>query len=142
LVLDQYDDGKDFLVVLEEFNKELGRNLKESELKIQLENKFYFSLTVFRTRDEVIAKLSNQVADLKMKLYDLEKRSEIAINSEHLNVKSKILFLLSMNDELSLKDIKKYVNTSKHWLESVIEDLVKNNVIFYNNKNDMYFLNF
>ncbi|MHA1490696.1 MAG: hypothetical protein ACTSRI_13690 [Promethearchaeota archaeon] len=142
MVLDQYDDGKDFLVVLEEFNKELGRNLKESELKIQLENKFYFSLTVFRTRDEVIAKLSNQVADLKMKLYDLEKRSEIAINSEHLNVKSKILFLLSMNDELSLKDIKKYVNTSKHWLESVIEDLVKNNVIFYNNKNDMYFLNF
>ncbi len=120
----------------------MDKDLKEAELKIQLENKFYFSLTVFRTRDEVISKLSNQVADLKMKLYDLEKRSEKAINSEHLKVKSKILFLLSMNDELSLKDIKKVVKTSKHWLENVIESLVKNNVINYNNKNDMYFLNF
>jgi len=142
LVLDKYDDGKDFIVVLEEFNKELNKDLVEDELKLQLEDKFNFSLNVFRTMDEVIAKLSNQVASLKMKLYDLEKKFEKTLKSEHLKVKSKLLFLLSMNDELTFKDIKQAINTSNRWLESVIENLLKNNIILYNSEKCTYFLNF
>lgn len=142
LVLDKFDEGNDYLSVLEEFNKELYKYENENELKEQLERQFQFSLEVFRTRDEVIAKLSNEVAQLKMKVYDLEKRFEKAINSDHLKVKSRILFLLSIYDELSFKEIKKQVNTSKRWLENVIENLVKNELVEYDTTKHMYYLNF
>jgi len=142
LVLDKFDEGNDYLSVLEEFNKDLYKYENESELKEQLERQFQFSLEVFRTRDEVIAKLSNEVAQLKMKVYDLEKRFERAINSEHLKVKSRILFLLSIYDELSFKEIKKQVKTSKRWLENVIENLVKNELVEYDSSKHTYYINF
>jgi hypothetical protein len=142
LVLDKFDEGNDYLSVLEEFNKDLYKYENESELKEQLERQFQFSLEVFRTRDEVIAKLSNEVAHLKMKVYDLEKRFEKAIKSEHLKVKSRILFLLSIYDELSFKEIKKQVKTSKRWLENVIENLVKNELVEYDSNKSTYYINF
>jgi hypothetical protein len=142
LVLDKFDEGNDYLSVLEEFNKDLYKYENEKELKEQLERQFQFSLEVFRTRDEVIAKLSNEVAHLKMKVYDLEKRFERAINSDHLKVKSRILFLLSIYDELSFKEIKKQVNTSKRWLVNVIENLVKNEIVEYDTTKHTYYLNF
>lgn len=142
LVLDKFDEGNDYLSVLEEFNKDLYKYENENELKEQLERQFQFSLEVFRTRDEVIAKLSNEVAQLKMKVYDLEKRFEKAIKSEHLKVKSRILFLLSIYDELSFKEIKKQVNTSKRWLENVIENLVKNELVEYDTNKNTYYINF
>ena len=142
LVLDKFDEGNDYLSVLEEFNKDLYKYENESELKEQLERQFQFSLEVFRTRDEVIAKLSNEVAQLKMKVYDLEKRFEKAIKSDHLKVKSRILFLLSVYDELSFKEIKKQVKTSKRWLENVIENLVKNELVEYDTNKNTYYINF
>jgi superfamily II DNA helicase RecQ len=142
LVLDKFDEGNDYLSVLEEFNKDLYKYENESELKEQLERQFQFSLEVFRTRDEVIAKLSNEVAQLKMKVYDLEKRFEKAIKSDHLKVKSRILFLLSIYDELSFKEIKKQVKTSKRWLENVIENLVKNELVEYDSSKHTYYINF
>jgi len=142
LVLDKFDEGNDYLSVLEEFNKDLYKYENESELKEQLERQFQFSLDVFRTRDEVIAKLSNEVAQLKMKVYDLEKKFERAINSEHLKVKSRILFLLSIYDELSFKEIKKQVKTSKRWLENVIENLVKNELVEFDSNKSTYYINF
>jgi len=142
LVLDKFDEGNDYLSVLEEFNKDLYKYENESELKEQLERQFQFSLEVFRTRDEVIAKLSNEVAQLKMKVYDLEKRFEKAIKSDHLKVKSRILFLLSIYDELRFKEIKKQVKTSKRWLENVIENLVKNELVEYDSSKHTYYINF
>ena len=142
LVLDKFDEGNDYLNVLEEFNKDLYKYENENELKEQLERQFQFSLEVFRTRDEVIAKLSNEVAQLKMKVYDLEKRFEKAIKSDHLKVKSRILFLLSVYDELSFKEIKKQVKTSKRWLENVIENLVKNELVEYDTNKNTYYINF
>ncbi len=142
LVLDKFDEGNDYLSVLEEFNKDLYKYENENELKEQLERQFQFSLEVFRTRDEVIAKLSNEVAHLKMKVYDLEKKFEKAIKSDHLKVKSRILFLLSIYDELSFNDIKTQVKTSKRWLENVIENLVKNELVEYYTTKHTYYLNF
>lgn len=142
LVLDKFDEGNDYLIVLEEFNKDLDKYENEKELREQLERRFKFSLNVFRTRDEVITKLSNDVANAKMRVYDLEKRIERAINSNHLSVKSRILFLLATNDQLSINEIKKQVNTSKRWLESVIETLIKDRVINFNNVNNTYFISF
>lgn len=142
LVLDKFDEGNDYLIVLEEFNKDLYKYENENDLKEQLERRFEFSLNVFRTRDEVITKLSNDVATVKMRVYELEKKIERIIDSNHLTVKARILFLLATNDQLSFLDIKKQLNTSKSWLKSVIDTLIKDQIVEYNNTNKTYFISF
>jgi len=141
LVLDKYDDSSDYTVILDEFKKELELELNEDKLKEHIERIFNLSLKVFRTRDEVIAKLSNEVAQLKTLEYDLEKKFEKISKSDHLKVKSKIQFLLAINDEMKYEDIKKSINTSKRWLDSVLDTLSKNEIIKYDNEKDTYYLN-
>ncbi len=139
LVLTEYDIGKDYLELLEEFNKELDKEVMEENLKEQLESKFHYSLNAFRTTEEVIIKLSNEVAYLKTREYDFEVKFNKITNSNQLNVKSKILFLLAINEELSLSELKKNIHTSNKWLMSVIETLIKNKVIGYNPNKDTYY---
>ena len=55
-------------------------------------------------------------------------------------MKSKILFLLTINDGLSLEDLKKSVKTSATWLRNVLETLLKNKVIGYNSQKDVYYI--
>jgi len=141
MVLDKYDDGSDYTVILDEFKRELELELKETKLKEHLERIYNLSLNVFRTRDEVIGKLSNEVAQLKTMEYDLKKRFEKIADSNHLKVKSKIQFLLAINNEMEYKDLKNSINTSKSWLDDVLKTLAKNKVIGYNGETDSYFLN-
>ena len=95
---------------------------------------------MFRTRDEVIGKLSNQVAQLKTMEYDLKKRFEKIARADHLKVKSKIQFLLAVNNEMKHKDLYKVIDTSKNWLDKVLETLTKNKIIGYNETKDTYYL--
>ena len=140
LVLDKYDDSSDYTVILDEFKKELELELNEDSLKEHIERIYNLSLKVFRTRDEVIAKLSNEVAQLKTLEYDLKKKFAMISKSDHLKVKSKIQFLLAINDEMKYEDIKKSINTSKRWLDSVLDSLSKNKIIKYDSENDSYYL--
>jgi hypothetical protein len=140
LVLDKYDDGSDYTVILDEFKKELELELNDTDLKNHLERIFNLSLNVFRTRDEVIGKLSNQVAQLKTMEYDLIKRFEKIAKADHLKVKSKIQFLLAVNNEMNYKEIHKLIDTSKNWLDKVLETLSKNKIIGYNDTKDTYYL--
>ena len=140
LVLDKYDDSSDYTVILDEFKKELELELNEDRLKEHIERIYNLSLKVFRTRDEVIAKLSNEVAQLKTLEYDLNKKFEKISKSDHLKVKSKIQFLLAINDEMKYEEIKKSINTSKRWLDSVLDTLSKNKIIKYDNDKDTYYL--
>ena len=140
LVLDKYDDSSDYTVILDEFKKELELELNEDSLKEHIERIYNLSLKVFRTRDEVIAKLSNEVAQLKTLEYDLKKKFAMISKSDHLKVKSKIQFLLAINDEMKYEDIKKSINTSKRWLDSVLEALSKNKTIKYDSEKDTYYL--
>jgi len=140
LVLDKYDDGSDYTVILDEFKRELELELSETELKKHLERIYNLSLNVFRTRDEVIGKLSNQVAQLKTMEYDLKKRFEKIARADHLKVKSKIQFLLAVNNEMKHKDLYKVIDTSKNWLDKVLETLTKNKIIGYNETKDTYYL--
>jgi len=140
LVLDKYDDGSDYTVILDEFKKELELELNETELKNHLERIYKLSLKVFRTRDEVIGKLSNQVAQLKTMEYDLKKRFEKIVKADHLKVKSKIQFLLAINNELKYKELHKSINTSKNWLDKVLDTLTQNKIVGYNGKKDTYYL--
>lgn len=142
LVLDKYDDSSDYTIILDEFKKELQLDLKEKELRWHLERIFNLSLKVFRTRDEVIAKLSNEVAQLKTLEYDLKKKFAKIADSDHLKVKSKIQFLLAINDELSHDELKKAVNTSKRWLNEVLETLIQNQIVAYDKNKDNYYLLF
>lgn len=141
LVLSKFDDGNDYLEILEKFNQEIDKETEEEKLKKHLETMFHISLDAFRTTDEVITKLSNEVAYLKTREYDYEVKFEIITKSNHLSVKSKILFLLTINDSLTLRDIEKSIKTSKRWLFNVLETLIKNKVVGYNSKKDIYYLN-
>lgn len=140
LVLDKYDDGSDYTVILDEFKKELESELNETDLKNHLERIYKLSDDVFRTRDEVIGKLSNEVAQLKTMEYDLIKRFEKIAKADHLKVKSKIQFLLAVNNEMNYKELLKLIDTSKNWLDKVLETLSKNKIIGYNDKKDTYYL--
>ena len=144
LVLNKYDDGNDFIPpqspLLEEFNRELDEEIVEEKLKISLETLFKSSLDAIRTTEAVMTKLSNEVAQLRTKEYDYELKFGLILKSDHLPVKSKILFLLTINDGLSLEDLKKSVKTSATWLRNVLETLLKNKVIGYNSQKDVYYI--
>ncbi|MEE9378190.1 MAG: hypothetical protein V3V33_09150 [Candidatus Lokiarchaeia archaeon] len=140
LVLSQYDDGKDYIKILEKFSEEIDKETNEQKLKEHLETMFHISLDAFRTTDEVITKLSNEVAYLKTREYDFEVKFDFITKSNHLSVKSKILFLLAIKDSATIKDFEKIIQTSKRWFFSVLETLVKNKVVGYDPKNDIYFL--
>jgi len=142
LVLDRYDDASDYTVILDEFKKELDLDIEEDRLKKHLKEKYDLSLKVFRTRDEVISKLSNEVAQLKTFEYDWRKRFEKIAKSDHLKVKSKIQFLLAINEEMEYCEICKNINTSKNWINSVLKTLMKNKIIGYNHQKDSYYLQF
>ena len=140
LILDKYADSSDYMIVIEDFNKVLEKNLSKDKLLEQL--KKAMNTDVFRTKDEVIVKLSNEVAQLSMKEYDYERKIEKLSKHDFLPVKSRILILLAMNSELSFKELRKSIKTSKKWLESVIETLEKNEIIGFNNQKDAYYLIF
>ncbi|TFF90170.1 MAG: hypothetical protein EU548_04380 [Promethearchaeota archaeon] len=142
LVLDKYDDSSDYTIILDEFKKEVQLDLKEKALRSHLERIFKLSQKVFRTRDEVIAKLSNEVAQLKTLEYDLKKKFAKIANSDHLKVKSKIQFLLAINNELSHDELKGAINTSTRWLNEVLETLIKNEIVGYNDLKNSYYLMF
>ncbi|MFW9874651.1 MAG: hypothetical protein ACFFG0_16210 [Candidatus Thorarchaeota archaeon] len=134
------DDGNDYIELLADFNKELDKEFNEDMLKIRLKTMFSASLEAFQTTDAVIFKLSNEVALLRTKEYDIEERFKKIQNSDHLSVKSKILFLLAINDGLSFEKIKNSVNTSNKWLKSVLETLVKTQVVGYNSNQNLYYI--
>jgi hypothetical protein len=140
LILDKFEEGSDFVVILDEFKKELELNLSEESLKEHLERIYKLSEEIIGARDEVMTKLGNDIAQLKTFEYDITKRFEKIAKSDHLKVKSKIQFLLAINDEVKYDDLQKSINTSKRWLDSVLETLAKNNIIGYNNKTDAYYL--
>ncbi|MFW9829154.1 MAG: hypothetical protein ACFFEY_16380 [Candidatus Thorarchaeota archaeon] len=140
LVLSKYDDGNDYLDILEKFNREIDKVTNEEKLKENLEAMFHISLDAFRTTDEVITKLSNEVAYLKTREYDYEVKFDSVLNTNQLPVKAKILFLLAFKDSAKLDDFKKVIKTNSKWLLSVLETLVKNQVVGYNPENDSYYL--
>ena len=65
--------------------------------------------------------------------YDLKKRFEKIVESNHLKVKSKIQFLLAINNVLEYKDLRNSIDTSKNWLDNVLNTLSKNKVIGFKN---------
>ena len=73
--------------------------------------------------------------------FDLKKRFEKIAESDHIKVKSKIQFLLAINNEMEYKELRNSINTSKSWLDDVLKTLSKNKVVGYNIEKDSYFLN-
>ncbi len=139
LILDKYADSSDYIELIENFNEELDHTSDE-ELMVSMQN--IVGASVFRTRDEVISKLSNQVAELKMWEYDMTKKLEAIANLDFLDVKARICYLLTINEHVSLIDMKKTIKTSSQWLSSVLKTLVKNNIIGYDGNKDHYFLRY
>ena len=142
LVLEKYDDGQDYKSVLGEFNKAVEKDPKGKQLQEELRRIYEFSRNVFRTRDEVISKLSNEVALLRTMEYDYQKKFEIITQSNHLTVKGKVQFLLAINDYLTFEQLKQNIETSKYWLLRVLESLQEDEIIGFNNDKKSYYLKF
>ncbi|TXT64712.1 MAG: hypothetical protein BAJALOKI1v1_530020 [Promethearchaeota archaeon] len=142
LVLDKYDDGADYISVIDEFNKEIETGQKGNQLKEQLKRIYDFSLDVFKTRDEVISKLSNDLASAKIKMNHWEEKFKRIIRSDFLSLKSRLLFLFAVNDSLSLTKIIQSLNVSKEWLEQKLQELQTANLIIFNEENNTFQLNF
>ncbi|TKJ22270.1 MAG: hypothetical protein CEE43_06890 [Promethearchaeota archaeon Loki_b32] len=140
LGLNRFDDGNDYLEILEKFNKEIDKLSDEEKLKENLEAMFHISLDAFRTTEQVITKLSNEVVYLKTREYDFEVKFDFITKSNHLSVKSKFLFLLAIKDTATIEDFEKVIKTSKRWFFSVLETLIRNEVVGYDSKKDFYFL--
>jgi len=138
LILDDFDDSRDYRVCVEEFNKNLGKDLSEAELIKNLENTL--NMKVFRTTDEVMAKLSHEWSTSKMRIHDIETTIKDILDMDILTVKTKIIFSLILNSELSLKEITSVVKTSRRWTENVLNTLLKNKIISYNSDKDTYTL--
>ncbi len=130
LVLSEYDDSADYLICVEEFNKSLdGRILKKEELLEKM--KEALNMKVFRTTEEVISKISNEWSNTKMKLFELEGKIEDILKTDILSVKGRILMALLVNSSLKLGEIKRIAKTSKKWAQTVLENLVMNELVSY-----------
>jgi hypothetical protein len=140
LILDKYADSSDYIELLEGFNQELNKGHTDEELSDIISK--IIEVPVFRTRDEVISKLSNEVAELKTWEYDITRKFERIASLDFLNVKSRIIFLLAIKEAVTFKEIIDYVKTSKNWLKNVLDKLVKNNIIGFDSKGETYFLRF
>ncbi|GAG55426.1 unnamed protein product, partial [marine sediment metagenome] len=79
-------------------------------------------------------------AYLKTREYDFEVKFDFITKSNHLSVKSKFLFLLAIKDTATIEDFEKVIKTSKRWFFSVLETLIRNEVVGYDSKKDFYFL--
>lgn len=139
LVLSEYDDSADYLICVEEFNKSLdGRILKKEELLEKM--KEALNMKVFRTTEEVISKISNEWSNTKMKLFELEGKIEDILKTDILSVKGRILMALLVNSSLKLGEIKRIAKTSKKWAQTVLENLVMNELVSYSKGDKTYSL--
>ncbi|MGV9172951.1 MAG: hypothetical protein ACOC44_19715 [Promethearchaeia archaeon] len=123
LVLDRFDDASDYKSILEEFSNELDMDLTKEELKERLEKFYELSLNAFRARDEVISKLSNELAALKDFEFDINKKIEFLSSKKFIDVKTRILLLLLIHESLTYEQLKNRIETSESWLEKVIKKL-------------------
>jgi biotin operon repressor len=142
LVLDKYDDGADFISLIDEFNKEIEAEQEKEQIKEQLRRIYTFSLDVFKTKDEVISKLSNDLAKTKVKLNDLEEKFKTIMNSDILEPKERLLFLFAMKDSLSFEKLKNLLDVSRKWLKKRLEKLQESEFILFDKENMKYQLNF
>ena len=140
LILDKYAESTDYFELLEDFSKKLDAELSDEEIKSLLAE--IVGASVFRTRDEVISKLSNQVAHLKTWEYDITRKFERISGLDIFNIKSRIVFMLATNDSITIEDIKQNAKTSDSWLKKVLDSLINNNIIGYDDKEKAYFLRF
>ncbi len=138
LILDKYADSSDYFELIEDFNSKLDASLNDAQLDEYL--KIIVETDVFRTRDEVISKLSNEVAQLKMWEYDVKTRIMYILKSKFFDVKSKLLFLFLVNNYQSFNEIKSNIKASDKWLETIIQKLMKRKILGFNKEKNAYFL--
>lgn len=143
LVLGKYDDGSDYISILDEFNKEIETGTKGEKLRKQLKKIYTHSLDVFRTRDEVVSKLSNEVASLKTDLFKLEQKLDHLFASDIFQLKDKILLLFAQRDFISIKELCRVLgDVSDNKVEKIVKKLQRKNLLIYDKYQKAYKLKF
>jgi len=143
LVLGKYDDGSDYISILDEFNKEIETGTKGEKLRKQLKKIYTHSLDVFRTRDEVVSKLSNEVASLKTDLFKLEQKLDHLFASDIFQLKDKILLLFAQRDFISIEELCRVLgDVSENKVEKIVKKLQRKNLLIYDQYQEAYKLKF
>jgi len=137
--LDKYEEGQDFIQLLHEIDERLAV-LEENEIKSEINKFFQISFTVFKTRDEVINKLANDVMQLKTYKHDVESRINTILNKGNLGITLKILLFLMNKEKSSYNEIKEQIKTKDYWLKRTLNKLKKQKIIIYEKKNDRIYI--
>jgi biotin operon repressor len=143
LVLGKYDDGSDYISVLDEFNKEIETGVKGEKLKAQLKKIYTHSLDVFRTRDEVVSKLCEDLSSTKTELFKLEQKLDHLFASDVFQLRDKILLLFAQRDYISVEELCRVLGDVKEKkVRKIIKKLQKKSLLVHDDDQDVYKLKF
>jgi biotin operon repressor len=143
LVLGKYDDGSDYISVLDEFNKEIETGAKGEKLKAQLKKIYTHSLDVFRTRDEVVSKLCEDLSSTKTDLFKLEQKLDHLFASDVFQLKDKILLLFAQRDFITVEELCRVLgDVSEKKVNKILRKLQKKNLLVHIKDQDAYKLKF
>ncbi|OLS14676.1 MAG: hypothetical protein RBG13Loki_1718 [Promethearchaeota archaeon CR_4] len=137
VVLDSNEDGQDYRVIVEQINEFLMTKPNPAKIESELKKIYMLTFSVFRARESVMMKLANEVADLKMEQYDLQKNIEVIIKNTR-DASTRILLYLAIHEPASFEDLLKQVPVSAPWLRSRLGYLSEQNLIIF--KDDKYWI--
>ena len=137
--LDKYEEGQDFIQLLHDIDERL-KTLKENEIKKEINKFFRISFTVFKTRDEVISKLANDVMKLKTYQHDVNTRVETILNKGTFKTLSKILIFLINKEKSSYNELKEQLKINDYWLKRALEEVEARKLITYDKIKDLIFI--
>jgi hypothetical protein len=137
--LDKYEEGQDFVQLLQEIDDQLAVT-EEKNRKHVLQDFYERSFLVFKTRDEVIRKLADEVAELKMLIHEIDTKLLSLMETAKLNTTQKVLLSLIRVEKRTYNDLKQVTNTSDHWLKKALDKLEKQGLVEYDKKKDWIYI--
>ncbi len=137
--LDKYEEGQDFIQLLHDIDERL-KVLEEDEIKKEINKFFQISFTVFKTRDEVISKLANDVMQLKTFQHDVNIRIDSILNKGKIKAMFKILTFLINKENCSYKELIECLEIKESSLRKALAKLEKQKLITHDKKKDWIYI--
>lgn len=137
--LEKYEEGQDFVQILQEIDEKVAKSDEKNRKEI-LQDYFVQSFDVFKTRDEVVKKLAEEVASLKMTMHDLQSKINVLLELGDFNTSQKVLISLINVEKRTFEELKLYIKTTDFWLEKALFKLEKKGALKYDKKNDSIYL--
>lgn len=128
LVLDPYDDGQDYHEIVNQVNELLLKEPAEEELLAGLNKIYALMASVYKAREQVLMKLANEIADLKLQHHEIKRNAEI-IADYTKDGATRILLFVALNEPAPRKKIAKHVQVTERWLDVLLDRLLSERVL-------------